>query len=262
MCPFSPSIFPTSWSVGGRGGWGSILHPEDSRPKGSEERGCRTGPGCSLRLFHTREKHPSFVLQPLSSTASVTYGVPDTYDTSGRSRPWPGPAAPGKSKVTAPSPDTGPSRFVSTRRESPSVSGRNKVAPLPSSLDKRLCRESSGHGEGANYQAPGPARLPTCLSSSRKMSFRQRLCQEAEGPPASLHKDSPFVTPLSAAKKSLFLPEGPRGGGAAGRASEAPELPRPWAAPPAPPRAGCQGYERSDEEASAGQVAQVRAVKW
>lgn len=204
----------------GRGG-----AERDLNPKGSEERGC-TSPGCFLMLFHVREKYTSFLLQPLSSKASGIYSIPNTYEIHGQSRPRLGPTAPGKFKVMAASPDTWASRFVSTRRKFSFISGQNKVAPLPSSLDKSLCRESSGHGQRANYQAPVPAQLPTCLSSSRKMSSKQHLCQEAEGLPASLHKDSTFVTPVSAAKKSLFLPEPLRSGEAAGSPSKVLELRR------------------------------------
>lgn len=55
--------------------------------------------------------------------------------------------------------------------------GQNTVYPLPSSPDKWLCWKSSGHRWRANYQTPGPTRLRTSLSSSRKMSFKRRPCQ-------------------------------------------------------------------------------------
>lgn len=92
------------------------------------------------------------------------------------------------------------------------------------------------------------------------MSFKQHLCQEPEELPASLHKGSTFVTPLSAAKKSLFLLVPLEKGEAARSPSELLEFQQRSGAPGPHPRISCQGYKCSGEKGDSGKLAQVCSV--
>lgn len=208
-----------------------------------------------------REEYTSFLLQPLLFKASVIYSVSNTYEISGQSCPRLDPTAPGKFKVMVQSPDTWASRFVSTRRKFSFILGQNKVDPLPSSLDKRLCE---------NPQDTGKELITRLQSqcSSQHLSHLQEKCHlnsiSARNQKGCLPHSTktPHLSPH-------FLP--PRNHYFSWshcrkvRRQGAP--PRYWNSNstqrhhPPPPRISCQGYQRSSEGASAGQVAQVCSVK-
>ena len=88
------------------------------------------------------------------------------------------------------------------------------------------------------------------------MSFKQRLCQEPGRLPASLHHGSASVTPLSAARKSLFLLAPLEKGEEARSPSNFLEFQQHSAAPGPP--SSCQGDIYSG--AGTGTRAQVRTV--